>query len=133
MKKILLFVVTLFFISCHDYRRDFESISFGKGGGFTGKYDEYRIDNTGNIYKIDAKASKDIFVKLLPAKKCKEIFKMVSSSGIAKLKINSPYNMSSYISLVTKTDTVRLVWGDPKKNPPQIVGEVFEKLILISK
>jgi hypothetical protein len=133
MKNFLLFSITLFFFSCHDYRHDFDSITFGKGGGFTGKYDEYRIDNSGNVYKIDRKASKDIFVKLLPGKQCKEIFKTVSASGISKLKINSPYNMTSYIMLTTKSDTMRLVWGDPKKQPDKKVDETFEMLMNVIK
>ncbi len=133
MKIYLLTTITLILFSCHDYRKEFTAIEFGKGGGFTGKYDAYKLDNTGNLYKIDHKVNSETFVKLLPAKQCKELFKTVSNAGISKLSINNPYNMSSYISLVTKTDTNRLVWGDPKKNPPQIVGEVFEKLMLLTK
>jgi hypothetical protein len=128
-KWLILLIFSLHITACHDYRKDYVSISFGKGGGFTGLYNMYRIENNGNIYLTNNKTNEAIFLKSLPIKQCRLLFKQISKSEISKLQINNPYNMNYFISIISKADTINLVWGHPKTPPGQKVEAIYKVLM----
>ena len=111
-------------------RIPYTKILFGKGGGFTGKYQEYFILNNGNLYSKSA--TKNSFSKThsLSAKETKTIFAMIDTYHLFETAFNNPYNYSYYIEIVKGDVSNRIVWGDNKNPPPEGALALFNKLIV---
>jgi hypothetical protein len=107
----------------------YDKILFGKGGGFTGKYDEYFLSKNGNIYKKDATTNSFTKIKDLSRKETISIFKQVDTDALFELGFNHPYNLTSYIEIVKGSVTNRIAWGDAKTPPPVAVTILFDKLM----
>jgi len=107
----------------------YDKILFGKGGGFTGKYDEYFLSNNGNIYKKDASTKAFSKIKDLSRKETVSIFKQVDTDALFELGFNHPYNITCYIEIVKGSVTNRIAWGDTKNPPPVAVTALFDKLM----
>jgi len=107
----------------------YDKIMFGRGGGFTGKYDDYFLGKNGNVYKKDPSTKAFTKIKSLPGKQTKAIFKIIDDNKLFKLGFNNPYNMSSYIEIVKDSISNRIVWGNVKSPPPAAVTELFDKLM----
>lgn len=107
----------------------YDKILFGKGGGFTGKYDEYFLSKNGNIYKKDASTKAFSKIKDLSRKETTSIFKQIDTDALFELGFNHPYNITCYIEIVKGSVTNRIAWGDAKNPPPAAVTALFEKLM----
>jgi hypothetical protein len=108
-------------------------ITFGKGGGFTGKYDEYRLSNNGNIFKKNFSNNEFTLLKKLPKKETKNIFKEIETNKLFDIKFAHPYNISCFIEISKDTLKNKIVWGDTKNPPPPQVIIVFDKLMDLVK
>jgi len=102
---------------------------FGRGGGVTGKYDDYFLGKNGNVYKKDPALKTFTKIKSLSSKQTKAIFKEVDDNKLFELAFNHPYNMSSYIEIVKDSVSNRIVWGNASNPPPAAVMELFNKLM----
>jgi len=111
----------------------FDKIVFGKGGGFTGKYDEYFLNKNGGLYKKDPSTKAFIMLKELSHKETKNIFKEVESNKLFEIIFNHPYNITCYMEIEKGTVSDRIVWGDSKNPPPSSVVIVFDKLMSLTK
>ncbi|HNW96830.1 MAG TPA: hypothetical protein PKK00_00300 [Bacteroidales bacterium] len=133
MKKIF-FISLIFFLFCNcslfKYNIPFDKVVFGKGGGFTGKYDEYYIDNKGDLYKKETSSNK--FIKSLPKEKIKEIYNEMKKNNLYELSFNNPYNYNYYIELFKGSKSNRIVWGNANNPPPKAVTAVFQKLMMLT-
>lgn len=107
----------------------YDKIYFGKGGGFTGKYDEFFIAKNGNIYKKDPATKAFSKIKDVSKKEIVDIFKEINNNKLFELGFNSPYNISCYLEISKGTVSNRIVWGNPKTPPPAAVVTVFNKLM----
>jgi hypothetical protein len=107
----------------------YDKILFGKGGGFTGKYDEYFLGKNGNIYKKDATTNAFTIIKDLSRKETISIFKQIDTDALFELGFNYPYNITCYIEIVKGSVTNRIAWGDAKNPPPAAVTLLFDKLM----
>lgn len=136
MKKsiYLLLAVAVFFCSCSifKYKISYDKVVFGKGGGFTGKYDEYFINKKGDLYKKDPSSAASTLIKSLPSKKIKEVFKDIKNNNLYEVAFNNPYNYSYYIELYKGDKSNRIVWGNATNPPPSEVTSVFQKLMLLT-
>jgi hypothetical protein len=130
-KTILLLFLVAAFSSCglFKYKVPYEKVVFGKGGGFTGKYDEYFIDKKGDLYKKDPSSAAFTLLKSLPEKQVKDVFKEIKKNDLYKVAFNNPYNYSYYIELYIGSNSNRIVWGNATNPPPAGVTAVFQKLI----
>lgn len=136
MKKsaYLLLVVAVFFSNCSifNYKIPYDKVVFGKGGGFTGKYDEYFIDKKGDLYKKDPSSAAYTLMKSLPGKQIKDIFKDIKKNNLYEVAFNNPYNYSYYIELYKGEKSNRIVWGNVTNPPPSEVTGVFQKLLMLT-
>ena len=135
MKKTSSFISLIIFCivisSCASSAKKivYDKILFGKGGGFTGKYDDYFLSKNGNIYKKDATTNAFTKIKDLSNKETKSIFKEIDEGALFEVGFNHPYNISCYLEIVKGTVTNRIVWGDSKNPPPAAVTILFDKLM----
>ncbi|MEI6123337.1 MAG: hypothetical protein WCQ95_06880 [Bacteroidota bacterium] len=129
MKKIknwlfLLFVSILLAASCKTINQQ-QLFSIGKGGGFTGKYEEYLVKSTGEIYKIAENKSPEL-IKTLNSKRTNEVFTKFEQINITTLNFSHPGNITSYIRYTLNGKSYEIKWGDNKVVPPQNIVDFFD-------
>lgn len=105
----------------------------GKGGGFTGDYTEYILNEDGKVYKYDFKYNREIYVKDLDKADLNYFLEKIDKLSLDGVEINEPGNMSYYIDVrLGKTSLNKIVWGaNLYYPPPELVNfhkELFEKL-----
>lgn len=124
---ILGFMIILF--SCSN-RIAFDKLSFGKGGGFTGKYTDYELDKKGNLYK---KADNEWKLQFRIQKSdLRTISNLIKKNKIIEIDFNQAYNINNYITIKKGNVSNKLIWGDTKSPPPECVSFLFEKLMSIA-
>lgn len=128
MKKniLLLFSTLVFIVSCRTSAQQ-QSFTIGKGGGFTGKYDEYLVKNTGKIYKI-SKINAPEFVRKISKKQTSEIFKLFNKLNIMGTDFSHPGNMNYFIRYEVDGKNYEIKWGDSRVTPPQNYVDFFDKV-----
>ncbi|MFH0864776.1 MAG: hypothetical protein V1904_01180 [Bacteroidota bacterium] len=136
MKKSAFIIVTvaIFLCSCgiFKYKIPYDKVVFGKGGGFTGKYDEYFIDSKGALYKKDPSSAAYTLMKSITSKQIKDVFKDIKKNNLYEVAFNNPYNYSYYIELYKGDKSNRIVWGNANNPPPAEVTGVFQKLLRLT-
>ncbi len=126
MFRFLLIVSSLLlFAQCkttQDYQTPYEyegrSISFGNGGGFTGKSVDFTLMDNGQIFKGLNKEGTVDMIKKISKDQVNQIFDTFDLLGFGELTINSPGNMYFFVqmnnheSASTQNDDNKLVWGN---------------------
>lgn len=118
MNKILI-ILTLLLNSCMTGKQitntGIEEINFGSGGGFTGIENVYILDKDGSIKDKDQNVVNEL--------KKKEVLSLFEKAKeLAESKLNQPENMYSFITIISESDTNRLVWGQETSSvPPKIL------------
>ena len=104
-----------------------QSFSIGKGGGVTGKYDEYLVKSNGHIYNISNGQSPELFITF-PEKKSKAIFDRFQQLNIKSIQFSHPGNITSYLRLEQDGKVWEIKWGDSRQPPPKEVQDFFNAL-----
>lgn len=112
-------------ISCKTPESSFFEI--GSGGGFTGRYIEYRVYSDGKIFDISNGQGEKLFVTF-SNEKIKEIFKSVDKLNIPEIKFIHPGNMTYYIRISRGSNLYEIKWGDHKMPPPQKILDFYNKV-----
>jgi len=107
----------------------YDKILFGKGGGFTGKYDDYFLSKDGIIYKKDPLTKSYNKMMDLSKKETISIFKIIDANKLFEVGFNNPYNISCYLEIVKGSVSNRIVWGNVKNPPPPEVLAMYDKLM----
>lgn len=99
----------------------------GSGGGFTGKYIEYKVCSNGKIYDI-SNGQKETLFATFDKNKIKNIFSEFDKLNLDQLIFSAPGNMNYYIRITTENGTHEIKWGDFKKSPPQNILNFYNKV-----
>jgi hypothetical protein len=102
-----------------------KSFSIGKGGGFTGKYDEYLVKSNGEVYNISNGQAPTLF-STFKKDQIAAIFKKFDQLHITTINFSKPGNMTSYIRTEANNKTYEIKWGDSRMPPPQNVQDFFD-------
>lgn len=105
----------------------------GKGGGFTGAYEEFILYENGKVYKRDFVYERDVYLKQLPEAELNYFLEKINEFGFEGMDINQPGNMSYYFKLKQGEQTINtIIWGAnayyPDKKLEAFHKELFEKL-----
>lgn len=105
----------------------------GKGGGFTGDYEEFMLYENGKVYKRDFTYNRDVFRKQLTDAERDYFLEKINEMGFEGMDINQPGNMSYYFKVKQGEQTINtIVWGAhsyyPDKKLEAFHKEFFEKL-----
>jgi len=105
----------------------------GKGGGFTGEYQEYILREDGKVYKRDFNYDREVFIKQLAPVDANYFLEQIELLGIEGESINEPGNMNYYIEIRDgKLSINKVLWGSFNYNPPEKLvnfhKELFDKL-----
>jgi hypothetical protein len=104
------------------------TLTFGQGGGVTGKYTEFSLTVDGNLYKHTLPSGEKTFLKKLSKKECRPFFIDAEGLGLLKMDFNYAFNINYYIIYRKGVEEKKINWGDARKPPPEGVKELWDKL-----
>lgn len=145
MKKLLIaLIVTLPFVSCKTQKKiytpenyDREIITFGNGGGFTGKVKKYSILRNGQMFKnSDSTTSGEASGEMvsLEEKVVEQLFLNFINLKLAETDLDDPGNMYKFINYQENGNTHRIRWGGMNEEVPKRVKDYYKILNqLVSK
>lgn len=126
MKRcIILIILSLIMIISCKTAQNARSFTIGKGGGFTGRFETYLVQDNGNVYKINQNDAEEVIVKI-DKKKIAEIFNMFEQLNITEDSFSHPGNISSFIRYQIDNKTYEIKWGSPGMKPPQKYADFFD-------
>jgi len=136
--RVLLFLfITTLFASCSSTGKVTDNpngkrLVFGTGGGFTGMYSIYELNEDGNLFAIlPDSTSKPL--KKLKRKQTRNIFAQADKLKLAQPAFNHPGNMTSFIKYVSDSVLTEYKWGDPNVSVPAEIRDLYSQLKSIVK
>lgn len=122
---ILLIIVTYTANACGYYKKrimqtGINEISFGTGGGFTGKIYTYRLTSKGCFFNDTA-----LLFKIKP----KETFKyFINAQKLLHVETESPSNIYIFLNIKTTDSIKRFIWNNLDKSTNQDVHHLYNSL-----
>lgn len=122
---ILLIIVICTGNACGYYKKrimhtGIKEISFGTGGGFTGRIYTYRLTSKGCFFNDTA-----LLFKIKP----KETFKyFINSQKLLHVETESPKNIYSFLNIKTTDSVKRFTWNNLEKTTNQDVLHLYNSL-----
>lgn len=101
-------------------------ISFGSGGGFTGKYIVYKLNSNGDLNKTSE--NEILFIKKVEPSKIKLILDEIKKENLLDYKFNVPGNLNKFIEIKVGKETTKILWSNSTKIPKESVISIFDKL-----
>jgi hypothetical protein len=128
---ILLSCIILFACKVQQKKSIYSEITFGSGGGVTGKYIEYTLTPDGKIIKNIFDNNPKV-LKQLDKKQCEAMFEKVATLKLESIELNVPANMNKYIIVKTAAGTHKINWGGIK-SPADDVLKFYDVLMGLVK
>lgn len=139
--KNILFVLTLgmLLFSCksthqspYDYTKD--KLSFGTGGGFSGKVTEYTLLSNGEFYKGTSNEGSVYKLNHNQNDRVDMIFKNYETLNFSELDINEAGNMYNYIVMYKEGEEPhKILWADYVEGVPNELKIYFKNLKSFAK
>ncbi|MFC0877828.1 hypothetical protein ACE01N_14615 [Saccharicrinis sp. FJH2] len=130
MKAHLLLVLVLIMASCSSLKKtgsvnNFEEITFGSGGGFTGLTNTYMLNAEGFVYKMNGEQQEQL--KRIDYKSLKGISKHLKKIDFEHIQNDTKGNMTYFIEVVTKDYQNKATWSDASSDP--VLKEFYSELV----
>jgi hypothetical protein len=109
------------------------TLTFGQGGGVTGKYKEYSLVIDGKLFNVDPMSGQKTYLKKIHKTDCRSLFIEAERLGLLKMDFNHPFNINYYIIYRKGTASKKINWGDANNPPPAGVKELWDKLWALTK
>ncbi|MDG2450631.1 MAG: hypothetical protein P8M34_13375 [Saprospiraceae bacterium] len=97
-------------------------IIFGSMGGFVGSFDEYTINQDGNVHYRASLKGERIMVQKLEDDIKKSIFEKIKTDEIYVESIDEPGNMTFFIKFNYKSEPFHLQWGGQYDPSTRLLG-----------
>jgi hypothetical protein len=117
---ILIFVISsMLLVSCKSQMTNYDDYKgkimvVGKGGGFTGAYDEFSILENGQVYKYSTITKKRLLLGNMKKNFADQIFNNYELLKIGEKNINAPGNMNYFIEFKNGDNNLKSIWSDQK-------------------
>jgi hypothetical protein len=99
-----------------------EKIQYGTGGGFTGVETMYTLNQDGDI--------KDKSDSVLHNMSKKDVLKLFEKASKNKdIEFQKPENLYSFFTIITESDTNRIVWGQESTAVPPDILDLHKNLM----
>ncbi len=136
MKKLFYSLsIIIIFTGCKPAQPTTENISsnkryaVGQGGGFTGDYTEFILEENGKVYRYDFKYDREVYIKDLEKVDLHYFLERITELGLEGIEINQPGNMSYYIDIrIGKVSYNKIIWGANLYYPPQELVDFHKEL-----
>jgi len=138
-KKQTLFslFILMLFASCSSSgkvtnEKDAKRLIFGSGGGFTGIYTTYELNEDGSVFTVLPDST------LKPLKKIRkklthEIFEQAGKIKVAQPAFNHSGNMTWFIKYQADGAVIEYKWGDATVSVPNEIKDFYNQLNTIVK
>lgn len=108
---------------------DGPSITFGKGGGFSGQVKEYQLLPDGRIFKMTPHDDQAMLIDRIDKNSTTQIFNSYYDLGIDNLEINDPGNMYSFLIMKKDNKEHKIQWGGTQSDPGDALKIYFSNLM----
>jgi hypothetical protein len=134
---LILLFISAFFASCSSSGKvnndaGAKRLIFGNGGGFTGMYTSYELNEDGRLFSLLADSVQHQ-VKKLRKKQTSEIFAQADKLKMTQPAFNHPGNMTSFIRYKSGGVLTEYSWGDPGISVPAEITNLYSQLNSIVK
>jgi hypothetical protein len=132
-----LFILSVIFIngcrSQNSLQEDCKNcqVIFGSGGGFTGKVNEYTLNNNGDIFLNNTLKNQNSKVKTLAPSQTKDIFNKLKSLDLNKIQFRHPGNLYYFLKFKSNNAIYEVTWGDNKNPAPAEILDFYKFLMAI--
>ena len=136
--RILLFIcTTALFASCSSSGKlqgdaSQPRLVFGNGGGFTGVYTIYQLDDDGRVYSMLPDSSRQK-INRISKKQTRTLFTQADKLKMAYPAFNHPGNITWYIQYQTDEELLEFKWGDSNVPVPAEIKNLYDQLITTVK
>jgi hypothetical protein len=137
-KRLLIsLLLVALFVSCSSSGKvttesNSRRLIFGNGGGFTGIYTIYELNEDGDI-SITLPDSSLQPIKKLRKKKVRELFAQADKLKITQPEFNHPGNMTWLIKYQANGIITEYKWGDANISVPDEIADLYSQLNTIVK
>lgn len=121
MKYFLLgfIILAIIVVSCKSQMTNYDDykdgiIVVGKGGGFTGAYDEFSILENGQVYKYNTITKERLLFGNMKKNFAEQVFNNYKLLKIGEKGINAPGNMNYFIEFKNGENSLKSIWSDQK-------------------
>lgn len=128
---LLIFSITAIFQGCASKNQissgksSFESIHFGKSGGFANLTEKYLLIANGTVYKLTEEKKQEI--NHIKKSQLRKIKKQLSALNYESLTLNKPGNMTYFIGIISNGKSNEFTWADARDHPE--IQELYNTLI----
>lgn len=131
---LVLMCIVVLFASCSSSRSVVTAESaqprlvFGNGGGFTGVYTSYKLENDGRVYSLLPDSS---WVKTnrINKKQCRKLFSQAEVLKNTQPATDYPGNITWFVLYNTGNELVEYKWGDFNVAAPEQIINLYNQLI----
>jgi len=125
-RSFIFFILAFLSISCITDKKitktGIEEIQFGTGGGITGIETIFTLDQNG-----DVKDKNDSVLHQMSSKDVLTAFE--KANQYKRTEYKDPQNLYSFVTIVSKSDTNRIVWGIETTSVPPDLLALHENLM----
>ena len=128
---VLFFFFTINFQGCASKNKisnanvSFETIYFGKSGGFTNLMEKYAIKNNGAVYKIIAGGEKEL--NRIKKSQLRKIDQKLDALNYQTISLEEVGNMTYFIEVKSDDSSNKVTWTDLTDHPE--IKELYNALI----
>lgn len=136
--KILIFIgIYALFASCASSGKVSDDsthprLIFGNGGGFTGNYTSYQLQDDGRVYSMLPDSSRQK-INRIGKKQTRSILTQADKLKLAHPAFNHPGNITWFISYQTINEIIEYKWGDINVPVPTEIKDFYNQLITTVK
>ena len=103
-------------------------IVFGSGGGFTGKVEEYYVQDDGTVFHHSEIKKQVTEIASVGSEAVKKYFDKLDGINFKKLIYQKPSNMYYYVMERNGDAFHKVTWGDMKTPPPMAVKAIYDEM-----
>ena len=105
----------------------------GSGGGFTGAYEQYKVDESGEVMLYDFDGQKYIPYTQLSTSATEKVWTELKALNIKQKKLDQPGNFNYYIRVSEKDTMSSVKWNDAYAYVPKELKSFFSRTELLLK
>lgn len=116
-----------------DYQTPYEYegpiMSFGTGGGFSGRVNQFTLLSNGQLFKGTNLEGNVTVMDKIDKDQCAQLFSNYELLGFDKLQIDNPGNMYFFVKMKEVDTENKLVWGGTDVEAPEAL-KIYHNILM---
>lgn len=113
--------------------KETRTITAATGGGFTGRYNIYRIQPDSIIYSVDENSDQSRMIGKLSSEEFQKVYNLLDASNYEGIDYNKPGNLTSYIDIKDGATHYKIVWSKSSDFPPEKIVALHQLIFSLAK